>query len=344
MSKNSESNAEWCFDIIDNVSRTFSLPIKMLPDPNSTHMCVGYLLCRTADTIEDSPHLTINNKKSLFDMYRKVLLFETQENTDAFIDLVKELEPPEPTNQYYWELMKNTDRVLSVYTDFRREIKNSILTTVLEMIEGMREFCITYPNGFRIQTRDELHRYCYIVAGTVGHMFTDFNEVRNDIQDPKKLYSYGQKYGQLLQMVNIIKDVYEDYTQENNIYIPAELLEGKNVNQEKLLDEEYLQDTKSVILELLDDTLQYQEGARNYLEYLDTNISGKELTSWSIPYLLSVATLRELDINIEISLTEGNVKMPKKEVYAILNNPPNSYDELIEMENLISEQPYHKQI
>lgn len=344
MSKTSASNTEWCFDIIDNVSRTFSLPIKMLPDPNSIHMCVGYLLCRTADTIEDSPHLTIENKKALFDTYRKVLLFESDKNIDNFINLVTELEPEKPTNQYYWTLMKNTDRVMDVYSGFNREIKNSILTTVLEMIEGMREFCTTYPDGFRIKTRDELHRYCYIVAGTVGHMLTDFNEVRNEIQDPQKLYSYGQKYGQLLQMVNIIKDVYEDYTQENNIYIPADLLAKRNVVQEKLLTEEYLQDTKEVVLDLLDDTLQYQDGARNYLEYLDTNVSGKELTSWSIPYLLSVATLRELRINIEISLTEGNVKMPKKEVYAILNNPPESYTELVEIENIIAEQPYHKQL
>ena len=44
----------WCEATLPRVSRTFALNIRLLAGPLREAVSVGYLLCRTADTIEDA--------------------------------------------------------------------------------------------------------------------------------------------------------------------------------------------------------------------------------------------------------------------------------------------------
>ncbi|MFC6757692.1 squalene/phytoene synthase family protein [Halomicroarcula sp. GCM10025894] len=53
----SQEDIEWCYDAVHRVSRTFSLTISELDEPMARDICVGYLLCRVADTIEDAGHI-----------------------------------------------------------------------------------------------------------------------------------------------------------------------------------------------------------------------------------------------------------------------------------------------
>ena len=38
------------------------------------------------------------------------------------------------------------------------------------MVGGMRRFVLEQPDGIRIASVEEFRRYCYYVAGTVGHL------------------------------------------------------------------------------------------------------------------------------------------------------------------------------
>jgi len=64
-----EADVEWCHETVQGVSRTFALTIDVLDDPMSTHICLGYLLCRVADTIEDAGHIPPEPQAELLRLY-----------------------------------------------------------------------------------------------------------------------------------------------------------------------------------------------------------------------------------------------------------------------------------
>ena len=51
------SDRQFCQDMLPKVSRTFAVCIKLLPQDLEHSVLIAYLLCRVADTIEDSPSL-----------------------------------------------------------------------------------------------------------------------------------------------------------------------------------------------------------------------------------------------------------------------------------------------
>ncbi len=96
-----------------------------------------------------------------------------------------------------------------------------------------------------IKNTEELIKYSYHVAGTVGLMMSKIIEVKN-----KKSSSCAIDLGIAMQLTNIARDVYED-AQLKRIYIPIEwipgidlsILSGKNktnLEQEKIISEAVL--------------------------------------------------------------------------------------------------------
>ena len=51
------SDSEFCNDMLPRVSRTFAICIRLLPPDLEHSVLIAYLLCRVADTIEDSTQL-----------------------------------------------------------------------------------------------------------------------------------------------------------------------------------------------------------------------------------------------------------------------------------------------
>ena len=55
--------------ILQEVSRTFALTIPLLPEDLCRVVGNAYLLCRIADTLEDSPDLTVDAKVRLSELF-----------------------------------------------------------------------------------------------------------------------------------------------------------------------------------------------------------------------------------------------------------------------------------
>ena len=56
-----------------DVSRTFSKPIELLPQPLRVALTCGYLLCRVVDTVEDYAPLGNRQRDELFSAFIAVL-------------------------------------------------------------------------------------------------------------------------------------------------------------------------------------------------------------------------------------------------------------------------------
>ena len=80
-----------------------------------------------------------------------------------------------------------------------------------------------------LQTQDELIRFCYGVASTVGLMMCHLFGVKNP-----KAYPFAVDLGVAMQMTNICRDILED-AERQRIYLPAEML-PVTVNDQGLVD------------------------------------------------------------------------------------------------------------
>ena len=70
-----ENDIVYCDAMLPKVSRTFAPTIRMLPAGLNTIVTVAYLLCRIADTVEDSEDISVDKKKELLDYY--INIFKT---------------------------------------------------------------------------------------------------------------------------------------------------------------------------------------------------------------------------------------------------------------------------
>ena len=61
-------------------------------------------------------------------------------------------------------------------------------------------------------TMGDLERYCYFVAGTVGHMLTELfiDAVPRDDTRRQEMQTHAEAFGLGLQLTNILKDITDD--------------------------------------------------------------------------------------------------------------------------------------
>ncbi len=104
--------------------------------------------------------------------------------------------------------------------------KNSIISAFVQLYrqydfskEYLDSFFFSLESDFtvplKLKNKKELAKYIYGVAGVVGLMMAKIMKL------PKKFYFAAKDFGELMQLVNIIRDIKEDY-QKGRVYIPKE--------------------------------------------------------------------------------------------------------------------------
>ena len=340
------ADLEWCHEAVQGVSRTFALTIDVLDEPMSSYICVGYLLCRVADTVEDSNHIPSAEQVAILRMYDALLDPKAPTDVGAFMERVEPWIPAEEDRSDDWEVVANTPRVLRTFERQPAAVKEAIRPPVRELVSGMALFVERYAEegGLRIQTREELEEYCYYAAGTVGKLITNL-VCRGDVEErtERRLYDSAESFGLLLQLVNVSKDVYDDRHEENNVYLPAAWLENEGVPQEAVCAEEHTPASAAVIRRTANHARTFLDDAQRYLQAVPES-DGNRLAAWAIPYLLAVGTLRELSDRPEDALSEKGVKISREEVHAIVTRMLGRVDRetLPELRRTIDRQPFHQ--
>lgn len=340
----SDADIDWCHDAVEDVSRTFAITIDILEEPMSSAICVGYLLCRVADTIEDAQDISPDEQKRLLSTYDSVLDPDADVEVDAFEELAA---PHASANEDSddWGVVSNASRVLATFESQPRWIQHAVRPPVREMVQGMTQFIDRYAetHGLRIQTLEELEQYCYYVAGTVGELITRLVCAGNSDADERRLLDLAESFGLLLQLVNIAKDVYVDFQEENNVYLPVEWLREHGVSPDAIGDTDRSENVVAVVKRVVDHARTQLDDAQRYLE-LAPEANGNTLAAWGVPFLLAVGTIRELRARPEDALTEDGVKIPRAEVLAVVAEMTNgaTKDSLGELRSIIAHTPYHR--
>ncbi len=342
-----ESDLEWCHEAVQGVSRTFALTIDVLEEPMATHICLGYLLCRVADTIEDAGHIPPEPQADLLRTYDAAIDPKDETHIDEFRAAVDQWLPPAAERSADWVVVAEAPRVISTFQELPADVRSAIVPPVRELVDGMAMFVDRYADtgGLRIDSRDELEEYCYYAAGTVGNLITNLL-TRGELATERRqqMYDTAVDFGLLLQLVNISKDVYDDYTEENNVYLPADWLADEGIDQEAVVDPANRDGAAKVVSRTVHHAHSFLDDAEGYLKAMPLR-HGNTLAAWGVPFLLAVGTLRELTSRPEDALTERGVKISRKEVFAVMGAMSGeSKDSLSELRESISRQPYHRAV
>jgi phytoene synthase len=128
----------------------------------------------------------------------------------------------------------------------------------------------------RYETFDELYRYCYLVASSVGLMCRQIFGYRN-----ASTRDYAVNLGIALQLTNILRDIKED-AKRGRIYLPAEDLRRFGYTEEDLLDFRYTPEFVNLMRFECDRASKYFDIARAALGNEDKRFFFAARIMWSI--------------------------------------------------------------
>ncbi len=339
-----QSDVAWCHDAVQDVSRTFALTVESLEEPMATHICLGYLLCRIPDTVEDAGHIPPEDGAELLRTYARAIDPERDASIETFREAVDPWLPPEGERSDDWRVVAAAPRVYGTFGTLPADVQEAIRPPVIELVEGMAMFVDEHAetDGLRIDTRAELEEYCYYAAGTVGTLITNLL-TREGIEADRKrtLYETAESFGLLLQLVNIAKDVHDDYTEEHNVYLPASWLTDEGVPQDAVVEEKHRDSVAAVVDRTASHARSFLDEAEQYLQAMPLR-HGNTLAAWGVPFLLAVGTLRELTDSPAAAVTERDLKVSRQEVFAVVEAMHGADREAIpKFRSIIAREPFH---
>ena len=295
--------------ILQGVSRTFALTIPQLPAPLARVVSNAYLLCRIADTIEDEPALSAEQKQYFAQEFIRVVAAQTPAS-----DFARELYPrlSHSTLAAERDLVHHTDTVIRITHGFKHSQRAALERCIKIMAAGMAEF---QQNRTLAGLRDlpHLDRYCYHVAGVVGEMLTElFCDYLEEMQAYRKpLSKLGVSFGQGLQMTNILKDIWED-RRRGACWLPQDVFQRVGFDLRDLSPNHYSEEFRLGLIELIGIARLHLRNALTYTLLFPSSEKGiRRFCLWALG--MAVLTLRKISQNLDFT-TGRQVKISRRAV------------------------------
>ena len=228
---------ELCGPILRAVSRSFYISIHFLPRRLRQPVGLAYLLARATDTVADTAQIpALVRAQTLADLSSVV---QGEVSPDALVDLVNSFAPLQ-INQAERQLIESLPNCLEALARSSSDDRDDIRSVLQKITKGQALDIARF--GDMAETRAlatdlELHEYTYLVAGCVGEFWTRlcFRHVRNfsDLAE-MEMAELGKRYGNGLQLINILRDAHSDL-QAGRCYFPIQELEGIGIDPSEIL-------------------------------------------------------------------------------------------------------------
>lgn len=237
--------------VLRSVSRSFYLSLRILPKPLRDPLSLAYLLARATDTIADAPEPPAELRaEALRDLARAIQGDAPGANAARLRDSFAMLQHDEAERA----LMENLPALLewldALEAGDRAEVRGVLEKITRGQMLDLERFGTSSPRRVRpmadtntsieaLSTSAELDEYTYLVAGCVGEFWTRicFAHVANFSERPEEeMRGLGVRYGQGLQLINILRDAGTDLGQ-GRCYLPADELESLGIAPDKILRE-----------------------------------------------------------------------------------------------------------
>ena len=313
----------FCRNMLPRVSRTFAACIRLLPPDVGNAVLLAYLLCRIADTVEDTADLPVVDKERLLAHFHRCL-GEPGEEAQGLAAAFTALRPGAAWHCADEELAAKADAVLREYRRLGRDQRDAIRPWVQEMCSGMAEFARMHsrarPDRLEaLASLDDLDRYCYYVAGTVGHLLTELFRLhlpRLTRRHYARLKELSTSFGIGLQLTNIIKDVADD-RQRGWSFVPRQLCQLAGIGPEEMLAPESQRQARLVMDLLIAKAKQHLMDALDYCTTLPRSAYRIRLFCLT-PLFFAARTLYRAERDPRLLDPGHKVKITRGEVYRII--------------------------
>lgn len=301
-------------DLLASVSRSFSLTIRLLPEPLREPITLGYLVARAQDTVADTSSLPSGSRL---------------EHLRALLDMVKYGPDPEilrplgrdliakQKHDGERELLKQLERCLAWLeaqpVDDRWELRRTLARIGrAQELDLLRFADATAAAPKSLANAAELDEYTYLIAGCVGELWTRLCQRHLETGwsklDENEMLKMGKRFGQGLQMVNILRDLPEDLA-NGRCYIPADLLAQHGLEPADLLKEPAR--ARAVLDALRKAAVEHLDAAWSYVKALTPR---KLRYACALPVLIGLETLgllakiSPLESSERLKISRGSVR------------------------------------
>ena len=261
-----------CEDICRRASSTFYASFSALPFKKRRAVHAVYALCRYLDDIADGDsHPVVQESEELHKLV---------EERDLLLKNIHQTSMNNSEEEHRYRLMALVDAKVRLTQLFEGDetaargeaifiAMNEVfkqfpvrLTDFETIIEGMEDDLFEV----RHKTWDEVRAYCYKVASAVGLVLIEIYGC-----DDAGARIHAIDMGIQLQMINILRDVSEDY-RSGRIYLPINVLSEYNIESSELGNTEFGTNHrwKSFVQEYIEIVRRHQESAQHLFEYLDS--------------------------------------------------------------------------
>jgi farnesyl-diphosphate farnesyltransferase len=226
---------QYLADAMGKVSRSFALVVAQLEEPLNLFMATAYLICRVADNIEDSLQ-PLPWQRQRFSEFR-CLLHDPALAPEILDTWTQEAWPGLTADEQTLMGVAGGMRLWKIYGALPASTQTVICHWASVMAQGMAQLdgsgfppLTIWHNGIRLlASQQDYNRYCYYVAGTVGHLGTELIVAHYGLPDDvaHRLEESCEACGRGLQKTNIVKDFVEDL-QRQICYLPATWLREAN--------------------------------------------------------------------------------------------------------------------
>ncbi|QGR84863.1 farnesyl-diphosphate farnesyltransferase [Burkholderia multivorans] len=308
-------------DLLKNVSRSFYLTLRVLPDGMREPVGLAYLLARAADTIADTALVVPERRAALLNALRDEIerLGDGVALSDALDDVTQM-----QTDSHEHVLLGSMQPMLALLRAQPDADRTSIRKVVATLTSGMEFDLRTFPDEQSGQlavlpTRDVLDRYTYLVAGCVGEFWTDMTAMHTRAArgwDVPAMRERGIRFGKALQMTNILRDCAKDL-RIGRCYLPEDVLAANGLRAADLLAPDAYPRARDVLFDLLRVALDQYRDACAYTVAIPRRFVRLRLAClW--PILIGLETLELLADHDGWLDPAKPVKVPRKRIYRIM--------------------------
>lgn len=285
-------------ELLRATSRSFYLTLRVLPRTIRPQIGLAYLLARTTDTVADTELIPVARRLEVLAQLRARL----SGAGGPAVNFGAMAEQQASTGER--ELLVQAEANLAALRELSaadRRLVQKVLDTICsgQELDLQRFGPATAAHIIALQTEAELADYTYRVAGCVGEFWTELCLAhQSDLlaadtsENRRQLAEQGVRFGQGLQLVNILRDLATDL-QQGRCYLPMNALAEFHLRPADLTDEANEARLRPLFHRYLDQATAHLRAGWDYTNALRwKHVRLRLACAW--PILIGLETLQQL--------------------------------------------------
>ncbi len=203
-------------ELLRSVSRSFYLTIRWLPLAMRPGVALGYLLARATDSVADTSTASLPRRLHVLEAMGEAVAGTLQAGkVEALLTSLREEMAPAQENASEATLLCRFGDALQALLALPPEQVDCVRSVLATIVQGQQWDLRYFAEHRRVSDDEQTRTYTFLVAGCVGKFWTELGRLTlgDGFCTAERLplmMQAGIRYGQGLQLVNILRDREED--------------------------------------------------------------------------------------------------------------------------------------